>query len=153
MTTSAAPVSNVAAGWYVDPSGAPIQRWWDGRAWTDATQPNVPQQSPVPMSAPTASPVASKSHRNNPYNPVADRNAGVNTAARNALVFGIICMIINPLLLPSIGAIIWGIVGISRANQWVTEGHPPTGKGKAIWGLVLGSIGLLFSLLVKGLFF
>lgn len=25
------------AGWYPDPTGARFDRWWDGRAWTDAT--------------------------------------------------------------------------------------------------------------------
>ena len=25
-------------GWYADPSGAPGQRWWDGRQWTEHTQ-------------------------------------------------------------------------------------------------------------------
>jgi hypothetical protein len=28
-----------AAGWYADPNGAPGLRYWDGAAWTDATQP------------------------------------------------------------------------------------------------------------------
>lgn len=31
-----APVSP-PAGWYVDPSGRPGQRYWDGAAWTDHT--------------------------------------------------------------------------------------------------------------------
>jgi hypothetical protein len=28
-----------APGWYRDPAGAPIDRWWDGRQWTPFTQP------------------------------------------------------------------------------------------------------------------
>lgn len=27
------------AGWYADPTGAPMLRWWDGYRWTDATAP------------------------------------------------------------------------------------------------------------------
>lgn len=23
------------AGWYSDPAGQPMQRWWDGRRWTE----------------------------------------------------------------------------------------------------------------------
>jgi len=26
-------------GWYPDPSGQPLQRWWDGQQWTGQTQP------------------------------------------------------------------------------------------------------------------
>lgn len=34
-------------GWYPDPSGAQDTfRWWDGTAWTDATQPAYPQPDP-----------------------------------------------------------------------------------------------------------
>src|SRR5690242_16774672 len=32
-------------GWYADPHGAPIYRWWDGQAWTEYTSgggPSVP---------------------------------------------------------------------------------------------------------------
>jgi hypothetical protein len=25
-------------GWYPDPHGMPILRWWDGSAWTDRTE-------------------------------------------------------------------------------------------------------------------
>lgn len=28
----------VAPGWYPDPSGAPLNRWWDGQRWTPQTQ-------------------------------------------------------------------------------------------------------------------
>ena len=34
--TSATP-SLPAAGWYPDPSGGPVQRWWDGTGWTAQT--------------------------------------------------------------------------------------------------------------------
>lgn len=27
------------AGWYRDPAGAPLDRWWDGGQWTPHTQP------------------------------------------------------------------------------------------------------------------
>ena len=30
------------AGWYADPEGTPLQRWWDGLQWTQHTQPAAP---------------------------------------------------------------------------------------------------------------
>ena len=29
----------VPAGWFPDPNGQPVSRWWDGTAWTDHVQP------------------------------------------------------------------------------------------------------------------
>lgn len=37
----------VKAGWYAAPDGQPYQRWWDGTAWTDRTQPLVPVAHPA----------------------------------------------------------------------------------------------------------
>lgn len=31
------------AGWYPDPGGQPVQRWWDGTTWTEHTQAGMPQ--------------------------------------------------------------------------------------------------------------
>lgn len=35
-------MSDTAAGWYDDGSGT--MRWWDGKAWTEQTQPAAPPQ-------------------------------------------------------------------------------------------------------------
>lgn len=32
-----APSQGPPAGWYNDPHGEPVQRWWDGSTWTDHT--------------------------------------------------------------------------------------------------------------------
>ncbi|PJN35693.1 Scramblase [Streptomyces sp. CB02959] len=40
----------VPQGWYQDPSGAPVLRWWDGYRWTEHTQ--APPQAPAPAQAP-----------------------------------------------------------------------------------------------------
>ena len=51
------------AGWYPSPDGAPVQRWWDGVVWTDATLPPQPLDpwpaSPVSASASTIASVPS----------------------------------------------------------------------------------------------
>jgi uncharacterized protein YxjI len=51
--------SNVSAGWYPDPHGAPqLLRYWDGSRWTEHTnpaggqQPQAPAQSQAPAQAP-----------------------------------------------------------------------------------------------------
>jgi uncharacterized protein DUF2510 len=34
--------SQVPAGWYPDPTGKPVQKYWDGKAWTDIPPPEIP---------------------------------------------------------------------------------------------------------------
>ncbi|TSD95702.1 DUF2510 domain-containing protein [Skermania sp. ID1734] len=36
MAEVAASAGTVPAGWYPDPHVPGVQRWWDGRAWSDA---------------------------------------------------------------------------------------------------------------------
>lgn len=49
--------SNVSAGWYPDPHGAPqLLRYWDGSQWTEHTnpaggQPQAPAQGQAPAQA------------------------------------------------------------------------------------------------------
>jgi len=54
-----------AAGWYPDPSGSPLLRWWDGERWTDSThpvgsddaaQPSAPGTTTAMVDAPSAVP-------------------------------------------------------------------------------------------------
>ena len=40
------------AGWYPDPSGAPGQRYWDGRQWTAHSAPAAPAIPPAPPKVP-----------------------------------------------------------------------------------------------------
>ncbi|MFJ1896657.1 phospholipid scramblase-related protein [Streptomyces sp. NPDC088115] len=45
--------SNVSAGWYPDPHGAPqLLRYWDGSQWTEHTNPAGGQQAPAQGQAP-----------------------------------------------------------------------------------------------------
>lgn len=32
-------MTQAVAGWYPDPAGGPLSRWWDGSQWTQATMP------------------------------------------------------------------------------------------------------------------
>jgi hypothetical protein len=40
------PTNAPAAGWYQDRSAPDLLRWWDGRAWTEATRPASPSAPP-----------------------------------------------------------------------------------------------------------
>jgi hypothetical protein len=106
-----------------------------------------PEGTFTPVAAPA------KRGRYNPYDPTADLASGKNTPARNALILGIIALVINPVCIPALAAVFWGIVGIKRASKFAEAGSAPVGKGKAIAGLVLGSIGVVATLLFKGFMF
>jgi len=51
-TTSRTPVGRLPAGWYRDPGGAALMRYWDGASWTDKT----PGQGGVPPMTETPTP-------------------------------------------------------------------------------------------------
>lgn len=40
-------------GWYEDPSGEPVTRYWDGSSWTQFTQPSTPPATPAPSATST----------------------------------------------------------------------------------------------------
>lgn len=43
-------------GWYPDPADGRVQRWWDGRQWTEHHQPNQPAQQDQPRAYPSTQP-------------------------------------------------------------------------------------------------
>lgn len=125
------PPTPVPAGWYPDASKQGQYRWWDGFAWTDATQPVQPAPPPPPPAppyvgaseTPTWSPTV-------PLPPVATEDA-VPTE------------VVPPLGTPSHGhAIAHAPAPSHRANPL------------ALWALIVGIAGLLTALIpVVGLLF
>jgi len=81
-------------------------------------------------------------------NATADQKAGTNAPATAGLVLGIISVVANPLLLVGITSFILSVKGLSRARKWESEGSTPVGRKKAVWGIVLASIGSVISLLI-----
>lgn len=148
MTTNGPP-----AGWYQNPDDPSQTRWWDGAVWTEhlASDAN-PTSTPAPAPAP-AEKVTLNGPGYNPYDPARDLAAKKNTPATTGFILALASLLVNPVLLVGIGGLIWGIVGLSRANKWAAQGYPPIGKKRAIWAIVVGSIGTVLSIALKGFLF
>ena len=134
-----APVRPAPADWYGDPSGLPEQRWWDGRQWTDLLR-------PVPVPVTPVVRVAVPGSR-----PRTGAVPGRNPAARYALALGVLSVLVNPFLVPSVVAIVCGLAGVRRATGQLRAGRPPFGGTAAAWGLAAGCAGLMFSVAFKSM--
>jgi hypothetical protein len=117
-------------GWYDDPAGTGGQRWWDGAAWTEHTGPAAGRPGPAV-------------HAPQPRN-------GHATAG---FVLGIVSMVGNPLAVISVIGLVLSFVGLSRANRLGEHGYAPVGRKRAIWGLVLSGLALLFTGTLKAFLF
>lgn len=126
----------IAPGWYRDPTGAPMERWWNGVTWSEATRPASPPPATYVM------PVQ--------YGPgVFPVSPPRNGAATAGLTLGIICMFVNSFLLLSTPAFICSIVGLTKASQLQAAGFGPVGRASAVWGLVLSILGALGTVFLK----
>ena len=119
----------VAPGWYADPAGAPVERWWDGTAWAGQTRPYSALAQPL------------------------GRPVLKNTHATVGLVLGIVALLANSFLLVSLAALVLSVLGLNRAGQLVTAGYAPVGRGRAVAGIVLSLMGGASTVLFKGLLF
>ncbi len=149
-------------GWYPDPAGSTLQRWWDGTAWTATTQPDPADRytgpgtaaaypaSQYPAAAYAATPSSAGQYGTYPAAaPAASVAVIKNTQATAGLVLGIVAMVVDPLGVPAILGIIFSGLGLSRAGQLQRFGYAPVGRTKAVWGLVLSILGLLGTATVK----
>lgn len=111
MSTPVTAASGSPAGWYADPSGLPVLRWWDGVAWTPQTHQGAPQ-APVQILV-------------------------KNSAATAALVLGLVALAVNTFLVTSTTALVLAIVGLVKASSLQRQGLAPVGRAKAVWAIVL----------------
>ncbi|TFD80312.1 DUF2510 domain-containing protein [Cryobacterium sp. Sr8] len=100
------------AGWYNDPSGRPLSRWWNGREWTEHSN-AAPQVVATPST---------------------------NGLATASLVLGLVTaplalsVALLPLaILPGLIAVIFGFIGDAKAKRLNGLGH-----SRALWGGFLG---------------
>jgi hypothetical protein len=131
------PATSVAPGWYADPMAPGQARWWSGLDWTHHVQP----VSSIPGQA-----LAGQSWDGGLLLP------RERTLPVRALVWGIVAVIINPVLAPSILAIVYGIMALIRADRLVAQGAEPFGRSRAIAGIVLGSLGAVAAIVWVAVF-
>jgi hypothetical protein len=122
-------VPTVAPGWYADPMAPGQARWWSGLDWTHHVQP-----------LPSSHAAAGESWENSLIVP------RERTLAVRALVWGIVAVVIDPLLAPSILAIVYGIMALRRTRRLVAQGRIPVGQRRAIAGIALGVFGAVFTI-------
>lgn len=128
---SGSPGAGPRPGWYHDPSGAPVARWWDGRAWTAHVEPlgaRPPGGAQPQLDA-------------GPRNPLATM----------ALVLGIGSLFLNPFGITSIAGMVFSGIGMSNAWLLQHQGHPARGLIKAMIGLGLAVLGAMVQLEIHGL--
>jgi hypothetical protein len=101
-------------------------RWWSGVDWTHHVQPfsSIPGLGSAVQSWDSS--LLLPRERSLPV---------------RSLVWGIVALVINPLLAPSVLAIVYGIMVLIRADRLVAQGAEPFGRSRGIAGIVLGSIG------------
>jgi hypothetical protein len=124
-------------GWYPEP-GTRRYRWWDGIQW--AFYPPEGQEAGATVAVGAVGPTPT-----NPYSGVGYPTSyqhPKNSMATASLVLGLVGLVTCTLFIPSILAVIFGIVGVQRAGQL-----GGVGRGKAIWGLSLGGFVLVVVLL------
>ncbi|HEY8317547.1 MAG TPA: DUF2510 domain-containing protein [Amnibacterium sp.] len=116
-----------AAGWYPDPRGTSATRFWDGSEWTQHVKGTGMRFAP-PATGTAVEPGAIAPLVTLPR----------NGAATAALVLGIASLVVNLLLIPSILAVVLGVVGLVRGTRF-----GGSGEGRAIAGILLGVGGAL----------
>ena len=116
-----------APGWYPDPRGTSATRFWDGSEWTQHVRGTGTRFAP-PAARDAGEPGLVAPLVTLPRN-------GLATAA---LVLGIASLVANLLLIPSILAVVFGVVGLVRGARF-----GGSGEGRAIGGILLGVGGVL----------
>jgi hypothetical protein len=138
---------SIVAGWYADPAGPGMLRWWDGTSWTltTAPMPSVPpQHSPYGAVPPGVTP------DDGPWNTMDLLVPRARTLGTRALVWGIVAILLPIAFAPAVMALVFGAMGLDRSRRLQASGLPASGRSGSIAGLVLGgaSLGGIIGLIV-----
>lgn len=165
------------AGWYADPEDPAGERWWNGSGWSDHKRaatvgadaapgdevPRIPapadtgftfgapaapaaRPDPYAPAAPytTTTPYAATPYAAAPYG--APQRSNTNGLAIAGLAVSAGGWIIAGVLAAIAGIILSGF-GLARARQMEAAGHPNSGRGIAMAGLVIGIVVLVLGVL------
>ena len=120
-------------GWFPEaPTGR--QRWWDGIQWAFYAPDVAAAAAPTPLRPTPTNPYAGVVYPTTYAHPT-------NGMATASLVLGIIGVVACTFVVPSLLALVFGTLGLLAASS-----RGGVGKGKAIWGIVLG--GLVLAILI-----
>ncbi len=120
--------SPVAAGWYSDPTGGRQARWWDGNEWTAHVQ-------ALPMGEPPEEAWVEESR----LVPSGSSWAGLS------LRWGIIALIANVLMAPTVLAFVFGVMALRRHTRLESLGYEVPRRRQAVLGVVFGAIGIVLT--------
>ncbi|WP_084038363.1 DUF2510 domain-containing protein [Demequina sp. NBRC 110053] len=131
-------MTEIAAGWYTDPSSPMQVRYWDGSAWTHQVAPHPAVPPPAPARVSEDLGPGSALHYLVPV--------GRSWQAVAAPWIGLAALVL--FWVPAVGlgvgatAVAIGIAALRRARS---GGH---GSGRAIVGIVLGAVGAIVGAIV-----
>ena len=119
---------SIEPGWYDDPRNPMQERWWDGTGWGEQVRAKAGAAQPgmMPGQMPGMMPMA---------------KAGDATKALVAGILGLVCCGI----FAAIPAVIWGR---NATRQIEASGGMLQGGGEAKAGLIMGWIGIAWSVVV-----
>jgi hypothetical protein len=131
----AAPLMQIAAGWYPDPHAPGWVRWWNGQMWTEHVQAQTWQPPAAPHHV-----AAGHDDEMRWLLPV-----GRPASAIAAGYLGLFSLLPNPFT--ALPAVICGCVALRTLDR-----RPDLiGRGRAIFGIVVGGLDLaLYALLILG---
>lgn len=132
---------STVAGWYADPTAPGRLRWWDGATWTSATA--FPGPPPAASQLPQYGAAQDEG-----WSPVNLLVPAERTMATRALVWGILSIPLFIAFPVPLMAIVFGILGLARAQRLERQSGEAVGRGRSIAGIVLGAIGALLLILV-----
>ena len=119
-------VTPSVAGWYPDPSRVAATRFWDGSGWTEYVDGAAELDAP---------PGGGSRARLDPA--TSPRNARGNGFATAGLVLGIVALVLDVALIPTILALVFAGIGLGRSGE-----RGGAGRVRAIVALLLAVLAL-----------